>query len=131
PTDPGPRVIAVRRGSNVGSIAHALHDAHLVRSPAVFVLLARTLGLDRTLRAGQYQLSPGMSALTILRALQKGSDFHVVIPEGLTVAQMADTLEKAIGLPHRELIEAASDSLLRASVHDPAPTLEGYLFPDT
>jgi UPF0755 protein len=125
------RVVTVRRGSDVGKIAHTLHQAGVIRSPAVFTLLARTLGMDRTLRAGQYELSAGMSALSILRALQKGSDFHVVIPEGLTIPEMADTLEKAIGLPRAEFIAATRDSALRRRVSDPAPTLEGYLFPDT
>ncbi len=123
--------VTIPRGSDVTSIAHRLSDAGVIHSPSMFILLARTLGLDRVLRAGQYQLSSGMSSLDILRLLEKGSDVRVVLPEGLTVTEVADTLERAVGLPPGEFLAAARDSALRARAGDPAPTLEGYLFPDT
>ncbi len=125
------RVVTIPRGSDLGTISHTLHANGIIRSPGVFMLLARTLGVERSLRAGQYQLSPGMTALEILRMLQRGSTFRVTIPEGLTATDVADTLSRAIGLSRDEFLAAVRDSALRARVDDPAPTLEGYLFPDT
>lgn len=125
------RVVTIPRGSDLATITGTLHANGIIRSPGVFMLLARTLGLDRSLRAGQYELSSGMSALEILQALQRGSNFRVTIPEGLTAVEVADMLSRAIGLPRQEFLAAVRDSALRAQVDDPAATLDGYLFPDS
>lgn len=126
-----PRTVTIRRGSGVSDIAHTLTRTGIIHSPLVFVLAARGLHMDRSLRAGQYQLSPSMNVLDLLHQLQKGSDFHVTLPEGLTAAEMADSLHLAIGLNKAEFLAAVKDSALREELGITAPTLEGYLFPDS
>lgn len=125
------RRVTIRRGSGVSDIARELHRTGIIDSPLFFVLTARGLHMDRTLRAGQYTLTPSMNVLDILRRLQKGSDFRVTLPEGLTAAAIADTLHAAIGLDRAEFLAAVRDSALRQELGVTTPTLEGYLFPDS
>ncbi len=130
-SDSDTRRVTIRRGSGVSDIAHTLATGGIIHSPLLFVLTARGLQMDRSLRAGQYDLAPGMSVLEILHRLQKGSDFRVTLPEGLTAREMADTLHAAIGLDTGEFLAAVRDSALREELGVTTPTLEGYLFPDS
>ncbi len=126
-----PRTVTIRRGSGVNDIARTLYRAGVIHSPLLFVATARGLHMDRSLRAGQYELAPNLNVFDVLHRLQKGSDFRVTVPEGLTAAEVADTLHTAIGLDRGEFLMAVRDSALRRELGVATPTLEGYLFPES
>lgn len=120
-------------GQPLAATAAALERRQLVRSAFKFRMLARLEGYDRRLKAGEYSLRPSMSPRDILDLMEKGAVrlHRLTIPEGLTIRQIAELAERA-GLAR------ATDFLLRAG--DPAyahalginaPSLEGYLFPET
>ena len=56
---------------------------------------------------------------------------RITIPEGYAIVQIAPLLVRALQVPPDSVDSAVSDSALRARLGVPAPTLEGYLFPDT
>ncbi|MCC6727811.1 MAG: endolytic transglycosylase MltG [Chthonomonadales bacterium] len=129
--------VAVARGQNVWGVAAMLARRGLIRRSAAFVVYAVARGDAGRIRAGEYGLSPSMSAAQILDRLKRGGadadDRVVVVPEGFTVAQIAHALSQR-GVASDE---AAVRRLARrpgGAVRAPFPMahgLEGYLFPDT
>ena len=119
---PGPlraeTAVEVPRGSGFPGVVDRLADAGALDRPLVFALLARALGLDAGVKAGEYALRPGMTPLEILDLLRSGKVLlhPVAVPEGLTVAEVYAQL-------------AASDVLSGELPAPPPP--EGTLLPET
>ncbi|HHW14910.1 MAG TPA: endolytic transglycosylase MltG [Firmicutes bacterium] len=132
------RLVYFPPGTTTREVTRTLAEQGLIRHPFLFRLLARTRGLDRTLRAGEYRLSPGMPAWTILAQLAEGRTVthRVTLPEGLPAAEVARRLARAGVAPEDELRRLIANPQrvfgdgLPAKLAG-APTLEGFLFPDT
>jgi len=135
PTDPGgePLVINIPSGTNLSRVADLLAQKKIITRPRIFTALARVRGKDRTVKAGEYALSPSLSPSQVLGVLTVGRPFFhkVTFPEGLTMNQMAALLEEAGLAEADQFLAAANDPDLAASLDIPADNLEGYLFPDT
>ncbi len=129
----GPRVVEVPAQSGVTDIAGRLAREGVIRSPEGFVALSLLRGSFRSLRAGEYEVPAGASTVDVLRLVESGRvRRHAVLhPEGATVAELARTLEAAGLLPATEVLRVASDRAFLDAHDIPAPTAEGYLFPDT
>ena len=118
---PGPlqhaTIVDLPRGAGVSAIAARLAAAGAIEHPLAFVALARTQAKDRALKAGEYELAPGMSPEAIMALLESGKVIQhpLAVPEGLTVREVYALLE-------------ASDLL--AGDLPPLPP-EGSLLPDT
>lgn len=133
----GPRTVVIPPGTPAWQIGQHLAEAGLVRSARAFALAATLRRVTGRLRHGEYALRPTQSALEIADILARGAGIlhRVTIPEGFTVAQIADVLAEA-GLVDRERF---LDLALRGGRRFSRPTLEGlptdslegYLFPDT
>ncbi len=73
--------------------------------------------------------APGNSSL---RSSRVGSPLaRFTAPEGLTLLDLADLVRDRLDIPADQFLAAARDSALRAELHVDAPTLEGYLLPET
>jgi UPF0755 protein len=74
-----------------------------------------------------------MPAADLLAMLAEGRTVSVkiTIPEGLTVAELADLAEHDLGIPADSVLRLARDSVLADSLGISAPSLEGFLHPDT
>jgi UPF0755 protein len=130
----GPGVqLTIRKGSSFREAAETLSAHGLVRSVRVFSLYATLRSRDRTLRYGTYVLRPGMSWEQMLDALRLGRGvIHVVVvPEGLSIADIDPLLIDALDVTQDSLDAAVRDTALLHRLDVPTPTLEGYLFPDT
>jgi UPF0755 protein len=98
---PGPlaaeAVVDLPRGSGVMAISDRLHAVGAIEHPWVFATLARLSGQDRSLKAGEYALEPGMSPAAILALLEGGEVLlhPVAVPEGLTVQEVYGLLRSA------------------------------------
>ncbi len=130
---PPSKVVVIPNGSTFQHVAALLERERLIKNRSVFVLFAKSQSADRKIRAGEYELNPGMTPAEILSELLNG---HVLlhpltIPEGLTIGQIAD-LAAQDGLTDRaEFLRLAKDREFIASLGIKAETLEGYLYPDT
>ena len=127
------RTVIIERGESLRAIATQLQRAGLLRSPVGFLVLARLMKLDRHLKAGQYAIRTGTTVPAILRALSRGMyglDL-LTIPEGLTMREVTALLAPRLGV-HASVIDSlAHDPALLDSLGVPAPSLEGYLAPDS
>ncbi|MDH7572803.1 MAG: endolytic transglycosylase MltG [Clostridia bacterium] len=138
-TPPGEEEVVVKipRGSSPGQIAERLRQEGLIRSAVVFRIYLRLQGLEESLKAGEYRLSPSLSVPEIADTLASGNvvRHRVTIPEGFTLKQIAARLAEA-GLidPERFWQVAAEAPFDYDFLRDGPPgtqRLEGFLFPDT
>jgi UPF0755 protein len=90
---PGPTAAAttflVKPGQGTGQIAAGLEDAGIISDAVIFQLGYRAYGGKETMKAGEYEITPGMSMRQVMQLLQSGKSimYSLTIPEGLTVVQ--------------------------------------------
>jgi UPF0755 protein len=130
---PEHRTVVIERGESLHGIAHELQRVGVIRSQAGFLVLARMMRLDRSVKAGQYSFRLGMTVPALLRALDRGMYGLnlVTIPEGLMVSETAELLQREIGIRAHAIDSLATDPALLDSLQVGAPSLEGWLAPDS
>lgn len=127
------RVVLVERGQSLGEVARELERNGLIHGTLGFHVLARLMGLDRRIKAGQYTFRPGTTIPALLRAFARGmSGLNLVtIPEGLTLKQVVERLAAHLGATQAAFDSLARDRAFLDSLGVGAPSLEGYLAPDS
>jgi len=125
--------VTIPPGSTFHGIVDTLSAHDLIRSAEWFRILARIRGVDRTVKAGIYDLPATGGAWTLLGILKEGrvATVRFTAPEGLTLLDLADLVEERLGIPADSFLAHAGDSTLRRELNVAAPTLEGYLLPET
>lgn len=126
-------IIEVPEGMTLRQLAVRLESRRLIRSPLAFVLLGKWMGADRRLQAGEYALHAGMRPRDMLAAITSGHVvlYSVTIPEGYTIIELAQVFAQHGVTDPEGLIALAHDRGFIRSLGIEAPSLEGYLFPDT
>jgi len=127
------RIVDIPQGSSLRQVATQLQDKGLLRHDWVFTWMGRLSGNERNIIPGEYELYTSMRPTEILSTLVEGRllTYPVTIPEGYTVLQIAELLERK-GLANRDAFLRLTQD--RAFIHQlqlNVPSLEGYLFPDT
>ncbi len=134
PVQPAPQtILMLRPGYSTRRIAGELKSAGVIRSEDAFVLW-HYIRHRRSLKAGEYLFEKPASIIDIQKRLRRGDVyFHaVVVPEGFTMFDIAGAIEAAGLGPADEFVKAVkSDTALISDLAPNAPSLEGYLFPDT
>lgn len=98
-TAPGPlaaeKLVVIEPGHSTKAISAELYEEGVIRSPLAFLVDARLQNMKAGMKAGEYQLLPGMSIDSIIALLQSGKTYQhkLTIPEGLTVAEIAGILK--------------------------------------
>ena len=128
---PVPASLVVKKGANVHQIADDLGRQGLIRSKALFRLLARWGNVDRRILPGRYDFAGPVTMYRILRNLyeQKRMMVKLIFPEGWRVRKFARLLEERVGVPADGIIALCRDTELLAKWQIPAGTAEGYLMP--
>jgi UPF0755 protein len=125
----------VKRGKGLKAISGELWEKRLIKNKSLFMLWAMLTGGTRNIKAGEYGLSQSMAPVKILNILTSGmvKTHYLTIPEGLTVEQIADLLEKSnlVNIHKKEFLDLVNDKALVTSYNIDGSSLEGYLFPDT
>lgn len=105
----------------------------LIRSRWAFLLLGKTREIDRKIRPGEYELDGSMSPRDILAKLLAGRVvLHpVTIPEGYSLAQIAEVLAAQQVTDAKEFTRLVRDRSFISTFGIEAESLEGYLFPET
>ncbi|MCG8639917.1 MAG: endolytic transglycosylase MltG [Desulfobacterales bacterium] len=135
PVDPqsDARPFFIKPGQGLKTIAKNLETDGIISNHTYFTWLAKLKKTETRLQAGEYQLSGAHSPEQILDILLKGKvKLHrVTIPEGLTIVETAKIFENEGFSKASEFIRLCSDPSFIQSLGVDAPTLEGYLFPNT
>ena len=134
PVEPaGQTIVMLRPGYSTRRIAAELQSAGVIRNRQAF-LLWHYLHRGRSLKAGEYLFSKPATVIDVQNRMVRGDVyFHtLVVPEGFTIFDIARAIEAAgLGPAADFLKEAQSDTALIADIAPNAPSLEGYLFPET
>ena len=129
-----PVTVTIRSGQGSVQIGRALRDAGVIDSVNRFRDVAEERGLDGLLKPGTYNLTTGMSLDAVLDILARGPSVGVplTIPEGFTVAQIADKLVASGEFSKAEVDKALKSKDLIVPHRPKGETrLEGLLFPKT
>jgi UPF0755 protein len=128
----GETFVEVPRGTSTETMADLLARQGVVRSRWDF-LLARATERNRKLQAGEYRFNHAASAMEVFDRIARGDTFYftLVVPEGRNMFDIAAELEK-LGLgPATNFLAAARNPAMIHDLDPQAPSLEGYLFPNT
>jgi UPF0755 protein len=128
----GETFVEFPRGTSTGSMAEMLVRAGVVRSRWDF-LLARGAARGRILQAGEYRFHTPASPLEVVDRIARGDVFYytLLVPEGRNLFDIAAALEQLGLFPASQFVAAARNPALIRDLDPRAPSLEGYLFPNT
>ena len=114
------------------SISETLEHAGVIRSKYAFLLLRLVRG--GRLQAGEYRFAGPANILTVYERIHKGDVFKqvVLIPEGFNLFDIARAVELSGLAQASSFVEAARSNVDLINSWAPgAPSLEGFLYPDT
>ncbi|MGZ4163149.1 MAG: endolytic transglycosylase MltG [Tumebacillaceae bacterium] len=143
PTGSGKAVaIEVPKGASAYTIGQQLTDAGMIKSARFFKWYVSYQGQTSQLKAGMFQLRQGMTFEEIAHVLVSGGQtantVTFTIPEGLTLEQMGDLLQKDHVVDKQAFLKEADTGAFDYEFVKAIPAtkgekhrLEGYLFPDT
>ncbi|HKS59098.1 MAG TPA: endolytic transglycosylase MltG [Steroidobacteraceae bacterium] len=121
----------VPRGAHMRSVAAALHERGLLDQPDVWIVWSRLMRRDVTLKAGEYDLQPGLTPKGLLMLLSSGQVVlhSITFIEGSTFADVRNALvaNEAVRNENRE----RSDAEVMRALGEPQLHPEGQFFPDT
>lgn len=126
----------VRPGMTGDNIIKLLTEKNIIKSPLKFRMLAKLKGAEGKFQTGTYEFTTDMDSYAVIDMLTSGktSTIRFTIPEGYTINEIADRLDKMGIVKASEFKKAAAD-------YAPYPYMlfvpgqkyraEGFLFPDT
>ncbi len=110
------KMFIVKNGETPTDVAIRLEEEKYIRSAKAF-LKVFIKNEDQVIQPGDFKISAAMTPQEIIEQLQKGSvDVRVTLLEGWRAEQIAQKLEKEMGISQTEFLKSAK---------------EGYMFPDT
>jgi len=130
----GSVIVNIPPGSGAASAARTLSARGVLESRASFLsLYALGRFRHRTLKAGEYLFDHPLSARGVYDKIVRGEVYYhlVVIPEGSDRFDIARILHEKLGLDPQEVLQATAQPGPIRDLDPAAPSLEGYLFPDT
>ena len=128
-----PVLFVVKRGEAFSRIKDRLAEEGLVDHPKALAMYALLKRYDRAIKVGTYRFSHGDRAKNILGALVRGDVYRVAVtvPEGLFSHEIAAILARSAMIDSTAFAGVVGDAAVREALGVDAPSLEGYLFPDT
>jgi UPF0755 protein len=128
----GEVILELPRGTSTNKMADILAEAGVVRSRWDFIL-ARAFNRSRVLQAGEYRFRRPASPWEVVGRIARG-DIHyrvLVVPEGRNMFEIAAAVAELGLFSAESFLEAARNPAIIQDLAPGAPSLEGYLFPDT
>lgn len=132
--------LTISDGMPTQAIAQELESAGVIRSSLALRLWLqwqslRAAGEPVALRSGTYDFAANQSLSQVVAQIQtaKSAEVRFTIPEGWSIAQMADLFEKQGFFAAKDFVMATqrTSPKRRDWIPEDVPSLEGFLFPDT
>jgi len=133
---------SIAKGENLKSISQRLKSKDYIFSSFLFQFYVKTKGLEKDIKAGDYQFIPPLRIINITEIITNGkvnnNNNSFLIAEGETILEIEENLkEKGLIDASASLKEWKIEDFLEKKYFDifsEIPTdasLEGYLFPDS
>lgn len=129
--------VTVAEGAGASTVAQTLYDAGVIESTSEFLAMVKRLEAEQSIKSGAYVFVTGQDLSDIINQLVEGPNAGVTltVPEGYTVASIAELVEATFSISADEFIEQAKASNYVADyefLEDVGnDSLEGFLFPKT
>jgi UPF0755 protein len=130
-SSPNALELSIEPGTSPRAVAQAVVDAGVQTSPLALYAWFRLSGQDRLMRAGSYEMAPGITPRRLLAMLVRGEESlrSVTLVEGWNWRQLRQALARAELLKPDS--QGLSDEALMARLGRPGVAPEGRFFPDT
>lgn len=118
-------------GTSFDRVNEQLVARGIVERPRYMSLLARETGLATRIRTGEYQLTPGMTPVSLLELLVSGKvmQYTLTLVEGWNLREVLAAVEADPVL--EKTLDYADRKQLMTQLGLPAQSAEGLFFPDT
>ncbi len=128
---PQAQEITIQPNSSLTSIANQLVQQHVISNALPFIILARVLGKESYLQAGDYTLNKNVSPYQLMLSLNHGKSTQgsIVFIEGKTFKQMRIKLANNDAV--KSTIQGLTDAEIMHMIGNSEPHAEGLFFPDT
>jgi UPF0755 protein len=128
---PQAQEITIAPKSTLKSVANQLVTQGVIPSAWPFVLLARVVGKESSLQAGNYTVNKNVTPYQLLLSLNNGKAMQgsITFIEGKTFKLMREKLAKNENV--KSTIKDLSDAEVMRLVGNKEPHAEGLFFPDT
>jgi UPF0755 protein len=127
----------IKNEDSIDSVVLKLKEKNIIISKKYFLAYKKLRYKNRELKPGNYIINPHISIKDLIFQLSSGkSDFAIItIPEGYSLFQTADRLEKNKLLKKEEFINIKLEDVDKNNLINNPKTvhfsLEGFLFPET
>lgn len=126
-----PYEFTLKHGSSLRTIARQFSAEGLIPEPWSFIVLAKALGREGGIKAGNYQLDREITSFQLLQKVTKGdvSQSEIVFIEGWNFSQMRKALDEHPAIRHDTTGLSDRELLSRLGIEE--ESAEGLFFPDT
>jgi UPF0755 protein len=134
PTSPGrPIRMDITYGISAWQISKTLAKEHIITDAPAFMTIALLTRRARNLQAGTYVFEGRHYPLEVMDILYQGKSlrYKITIPEGSDIYAIGDILTTTGMFSRREFIKTAQRQSTPEFFGLNAPSMEGFLFPDT
>jgi len=125
--------VEVDEGMSFSQAVGALAREGLVNDVRLFILAGRLSGLDKRLRPGLYVFEGKQSTWSVFNTLRRGKVrlWSITISEGENLWQIRSKLDEKGIVNSGDFDRLVNDAGFMAQLGVEAPSLEGYLYPET
>lgn len=126
-----PYSFEVPSGATLRAVAMSLEQQGLIARPQLWIAWARLTGRADGLKAGEYELKPGLTPQSLLALLSSGKVLlhSITFVEGTTFAELRATLAANSAIDGT--YASRSDAEIMRALGEPSLHPEGQFFPDT
>jgi len=124
--------VDVPHGASRRAVGRLLANQGVIRSRWTFEALSRWRSRS-TLQAGEYLFDHSVTSFQVFDTIANGRVYvrELVVPEGLSMFDIADLVQREDFTTREEFLAAARNAALIQDLVPGAPSLEGFLFPAT
>ncbi len=128
-----PIEVEIPQGATYKNAIDILADNKLIRDKFLFLALGKITGVDRKMRAGYYNFWSKISPFDVFQQLKKGKiiEYEITVVEGDSLLEIGEKLEAKKFISTGAFNALAHDKTMLTSLNIDAPSIEGYLFPET
>ncbi len=125
--------VEIPEGATYKQAINILYKNNLIRDKNIFIALGKLSGLDRKIRYGYYSFWGTMSPFQVFKRLKEGKiiEYDVTIVEGDSLREIGDKLAGNKIMSLEVFNRLTRDSGFLKSLEVDAPSMEGYIFPQT
>jgi len=125
--------VKIPKGITLKEITGILSEKNIVKSDRSFMLAVRSLGYEKDIQAGNLVLHEPKTNFRLIHQLVNGMPelIKITVLEGWNIYKVSETLENILGIHQDKVISLCTNKRFIRNMEIKAPTLEGFLFPET